>query len=197
MKRPFILLFIFLPVLGFSQTEFGIKGGLNLSDIVITNYINPDVESDFQLKAGLHGGFFVNGMLSDRAGLAAELLYSNKGVRAAGSNINLHYIALPMLIQYGLTDHFLAEIGTEVAYMVSSSSEFGNVANTYNNKLDLGLDAGLRFDTSKMFFGLRYCAGLFSVTDPEEIMGPAGVEKIKYQNRVLQFSVGFKLYTLE
>jgi len=193
-RLAFLISFLF-PALSFAQTEFGIKGGLNVSDIVITNYINPDVESDFRLKAGLHAGFFINGMLNERVGIAAELLYSEKGVNANGS-IRLHYITLPLMLQYQLTDHIFGEAGPELGYMFSATSDYGNVSSTYNNKFDLGLDGGFRYNTPKLIFGIRYCVGVFSVRDPEPYTVP-GVEKIKYQNRVLQFSVGYKLFTLE
>ena len=186
---------LFLPVILFAQTEFGIKGGLNVSDIVMTNYINPDVEADLALKTGLHAGFFVTGNVNDRIGMAGELLYSNKGVKAI-SNIHLHYITLPLLVEYRLSRTILAEIGPELGYMFSATSEYGNATSTYDNKLDLALNGGFRFDTPKITFGIRYCVGMLSVREAIPAGGP-GNEKIKYQNRVLQFFAGYKLWTLE
>lgn len=181
-----------LPVVAQAQTEYGIKAGLNISDIVMTNYINPDVESDLGLKFGPHVGVFMTGTVNERVGLAGELLYSSKGVNANG-NINLHYIAMPLLVEYGLSERIFGQIGPEFAYMFSATSEFGNAANTYSNKFDLGLDAGFRFAARRFDFGIRYCVGMFSVREPIEFNTTSGNEKIKYQNRVLQVSVGFKL----
>ena len=195
MIRSLTLILLSLPTLAVGQTQFGIKGGLNLSDIVMTNYINPDVESDLSLKAGIHAGFFVTGWVEERVGIAAELLYSNKGVRANG-NINLHYINVPMLLQYRLNESWIAEIGPELGYMISATSDFGNASSTYNNKFDVGLDGGIRLDTRRMNFGLRYCVGMFSVREPIQF-GSSGNEKIKYQNRTLQLYLGYKLWTLE
>lgn len=178
-----------------AQAEFGLKGGLNVSDIVMTNYVNPDVESDLALKLAIHAGVFVSGILVERIGMVAELLYSNKGVKGF-SNINLHYITLPLLVQYKLTDNILAEVGAEPGYLFSAESEFGNVANTYSNKFDLALDGGFRLDMPKLIFGIRYCAGIFSVKEPTENAASPG-ERIKYQNRVLQISIGYKLSVLE
>lgn len=192
-RRLKLLLLLFFPTFSFAQTEFGLKGGLNISDVVMTNYINPDVESDLKLKTGLHAGAFVYGMLNERLGLAGELLYNNKGVKAV-DNINLHYITLPLLVQYKLTDNIFGELGPELGYMVSATSRYGNASNTYNNKVDLSLDGGFRLDVSKLVLGIRYCVGVFSVREPiESIDG----EKIKYQNRVLQLTMGYKLFTLE
>ena len=194
--RFLALAICFLPWLCPAQTEFGLKTGLNLSDIVMTNYINPDVESDLRIKTGLLAGFFVNGRVKERIGLAAELLYSDKGVRA-NNTIHLHYITLPLLIQYELAGNIRAEIGPEVGYMFSARSEIGNESTTYNNKVDLSLDGGFRFSISRLIVGIRYCVGVFSVREPIEIAGVSGPEKVKYQNRVLQLSVGYTLWTLE
>lgn len=195
MIRILTLVIVMFPAIVYGQAEFGLKGGLNVADIVMTNYINPDVESDLTLKLGLHAGVFVNGMVHERIGMAAELLYSNKGVKGI-SNINLHYITLPLLLQYKLTDRIYAEIGPEPGYMFSAESEYGNVANTYSNKFDLALDGGFRLDTPKIIFGIRYCAGIFSVKESVE-QGVNPGEKVKYQNRVLQVSIGYKAFSLE
>ena len=195
MTRFFFSWMLMIPAGVNGQAEFGIKAGLNFADIVMTNYVNPDVESDLTMKLGLHAGFFVNNQMSDDVRMAAELLYSNKGVKGI-SNINLHYITVPLLIQYRLTDHIAAEIGPEPGYMLAADSKYGNVANTYNNKFDLALNAGFRLDFQKLLLGLRYSAGVFSVRAPLENSAYPG-EKVKYQNRVLQLSVGYKMWMVE
>jgi len=190
------IVMILLPVATLAQTEFGIKGGLNISDIVMTNYVDPDYESDLGIKLGLHAGVFVSGMVNEKFGIAAELLYSDKGVKGL-SNIHLHYITLPLIIQYQLGENIFAELGPEPGYLFSARSAQGDVSGTYNNKFDLALDGGFRFNTPKLIFGIRYCVGVFSVREPIETVGVSGNERIKYQNRVLQVSVGYKLWTLE
>lgn len=195
MRSIFFIFSMALPSVCMGQAEFGLKGGLNLSDIVMTNYVNPDVESDLGLKLGVHAGAFVNRAIDERLGLAAELLYSNKGVKGF-SNINLHYITLPLLVQYKLTENIRAEIGAEPGYLFSAKSNLGSVANTYNNKLDLGLDGGFQLHVGKCILGIRYCAGIFSVKEPlEHTAGPG--ERVKFQNRVLQVAIGYKLGILE
>jgi outer membrane immunogenic protein len=196
MYRLTVILYFFLSSLSHAQTEVGLKGGLNISDIVMTNYIDPDVESELNIKAGLHAGVFLNSMIDEKVGVAGELLYSNKGFRA-NPNINLHYIAVPLLVQYKLTDHIFAEGGPELSYLFSARSRNGNESNIYNNKFDLALDGGFRFDGPKLAFSLRYSAGFFSVRETSQKYGTSGNEKIKFQNRVLQMSVGYKLWAGE
>jgi hypothetical protein len=88
-------------------------------------------------------------------------------------------------------------VGPELGYLFAARSKNGNESNIYNNKFDLALDGGFRFDAPKLFFTLRYGAGLFSVRQPQEPLSGAADERIKYQNRVLQFSVGLKFRALE
>jgi hypothetical protein len=174
--------------------QYGIKGGLNLSDIVITNYINADVESDFKTKPGLHAGIFATVHISDRIALAPELLYSNKGV-TAGNRINLHYISLPLVTQYKVVKKFMVEFGPEIGYLVAARSRLGNVGNTWNNKLDIGLDVGMQCDISETLgLGIRYNAGFSSVIDSIDDTGSNSIpteETIKYQNRVFQFFIRY------
>jgi hypothetical protein len=194
MSRLTFIFYFLLSSLAYGQTELGIKAGLNISDIVMTNYINPDVESELNIKMGLHAGAFLNSMVDEKIGVAGELLYSNKGFRA-NPNINLHYIAIPLLVQYKLADHISAEAGPELSYLFSARSKNGNESNIYNNKFDLALDGGFRFDGPKLVFTVRYSAGLFSVREALETNGTSGNEKIKFQNRVLQLSIGYKVWS--
>ncbi|HEX8040453.1 MAG TPA: porin family protein [Chryseosolibacter sp.] len=196
MTRLRILFLSFLTSAAFAQTGYGIKGGLNISDVVMTNYVNPDMESGLNLKLGLHAGAYVTGMVNERMGMSAELLYSDKGVKGS-SDIHLRYISLPLMMYYRLADHIFGELGPEPAYLFATGSKYGSVSGTYNNKFDLSLDGGLRFDAGNWLFGIRYCAGLFSVRDPEPLMAGTGKDQIKYQNRVLQLWLGYRLWKLE
>ena len=187
---------VVFPAVATAQAEFGIKAGMNVSDVVMTNYIDPDVESALSLKLGLHAGVYVSGPVSERVGVSGELLYSDKGVKGAFRNIHLHYITIPLLAQYRFTGHVVGEFGPEPGYLFAARSNHGSVTNTYNNKFDISLDAGLRFGTGSWLIALRYCAGLFSVRELEPSTVPAK-DRVKYQNRVLQLSIGYKLWEVE
>jgi hypothetical protein len=192
MKAGFVMLLLCQCVANSTcaQIAYGLKGGLNFADIVITNYVNADAESDFDLKTGVHAGMFANLEISEKFLLSGELLYSNRGVKAI-TNINLHYVDLVLLGKYRITDKFLGELGGQTGYLFAAKSGYGDVSNTWNNKLDIGLDLGLQYDFGKMISaGLRYYAGFSSVIDVrDESNSNTPGEKIKYQNRLLQLSV--------
>jgi hypothetical protein len=192
----FCFVFLTIVITSEAQFSFGLKGGLNLTDVVINNTTdNPDAESDFNMKAGLHGGFFAIAEIDLRTGISAELLYSNKGVKAI-NNINLHYISLPVLVRYAIVDNLIAEGGPELSYLVSATSRYGNVSNIWNNKIDLGIDLGLNYlFTSRLSCGLRFNAGFTSVIKNAGNNSTGG--KVRYQNRALQFSMAYVLRKID
>lgn len=192
-----ILVFIAVTVLvsagaDAQELHYGLKAGLNISDIALANFVNNDVESDYRPKAGFHGGVFVSADLVNQFAIEAELLYSNKGTRA-GERINLHYITIPFLIRYELSEQFSLALGPEFGYLVKARSPLGDVSNTWNNKLDFGIDADVALKlTTNMLLALRYNAGFSSVIDTRRSSSTTG-EAIKYQNRTLQLSLCFQL----
>lgn len=179
-----------------AQVHYGIKGGLNISDVVMNDVIDAYAEDDFNLKAGFHGGVFAGMKLNETWGAWGEIQYSIKGVRAAGTNINLHYITVPLLFKYFITENFRAEAGPELGYMVTARSKYGNASGVWNNNLDIGLDAGIEYQaTATISLGLRFNAGMLSVIDAQyrDSNGQPTDDKVKYQNRVLQLSLSFLL----
>lgn len=194
MRTGLVLCFVYWSLYAEAQISLGLKGGLNLSDVVINNATNnPDAESDFRMKAGMHGGFFGLADIGMRTSLGVELLYSNKGVNAI-TNINLHYISLPVLIRYSLSEKFVAEGGPELSYLVAAKSKYGNVSNVWNNSLDLGLDLGIAYLISpRLSANMRFNAGISSVIRNADSTGG----KLRYQNRVLQLSLAYALKKIE
>ena len=177
--------------------EIGIKGGLNLSDIVITNFTNPDAESMYQTKTGMHAGIFAAVGLYDNFNLLGELLYSNRGVRTT-ERIDLHYVTMPILMSYKLTEKFSIEGGPEIGYLASAKANADNVTNTWNNKLDIGVNLGAVYKLSeKIGLNARYYAGFSSVIDgvnEQHLNFIPTEETIKYQNRVLQLAIYYIVF---
>jgi hypothetical protein len=194
MKRSglFLLLIVITHCLC-AQIQLGVKGGLNVSDVVINNSYDPDVEPVFQMKPGFHAGLFLIADGDEKFGFGAELLYSSKGVRAFNI-INLHYVTIPILLRYHFHEKFVVEIGPEVGYLVSANSKYGNVNSTWDNKLDIGLDGGIHYKLGKIFCGVRFNAGFSSVI--RNPSGAANGDRIRYQNRAAQLSISVPIKEL-
>ncbi len=192
-RSGLLCFFVLLSCPAWTQVMLGVRSGLNLSDVVINNYNDPDVEPGYDIKPGFHAGVFVTADGESKIGFSAELLYSSKGVRALNV-INLHYVAVPLLLRYHLNDKFLAEIGPEIGYLVSANSKHGNVNSTWDNKVDVGLDAGLQYLLGKITIGARFNAGFTSVIRTTA-SGPNG-QRVRYLNRVAQLSIAIPLREL-
>src|SRR5688572_16830898 len=89
------------PSEGSLSPKFGIKGGLNLTNM----HVEDDV-SDENMKASFHAGFFAKLPVTRGFSIQPELLYSSKGAKQNYNNIlqgegeyrfNLNYIELPVL----------------------------------------------------------------------------------------------------
>jgi len=192
MRITLTFIFLLFAMVGLAQdVSFGIKTGFNFSDIVLNDVVNPDLEADYKTKVGYHAGAFAILQLDKTWGLAAELQYSLKGVNAAGTNINLHYACIPVLLKYSYSKKLRFEAGPEIGYLFLANSKYGNVSQVYNNNLDIGIDLGAEFMLSeKLFLGARFGAGFSSVIEQG---GQTNPNVIKYQNRVLQLSIGYAL----
>ena len=118
----------------FSQLTVGALAGPNLS--IITQNLSEDVE-DFESESvsgiGFQLGAFAKYGLSDKVGIKAELQFQSRGqssdvsVEFAGETIKTEntsrdsYLAIPVLVDLGLTDALSLEVGPSIGLLMGSS----------------------------------------------------------------------------
>lgn len=197
MALPFA---VFLTVSGptpygaMGQVIAGLKGGVNFADVVINNVVDPDAEADFRMKTGWHAAAFATIEAGERTAVVLELHYSRKGVRAI-EKVTFHYITVPILIRYRLDGRLFAEGGTELGYLFNARSRHGNMNHIWDNNLDIGLAGGVHYEFSdRLSAQVRFLAGISSVMRNASSQGG---DPVRYQNRVLQISLGWALYTID
>jgi hypothetical protein len=160
------------------MSRFGLKGGLNLSNMTVDN------SSDKTLKAGFHVGTFGKFEITDVFAIQPEFLYSTKGFTNTYDNIlaegeakfNLNYLEIPINVVYNLSEDFAFQLGPYIGFLtnanVNTSTEILNFfqidssddLDTDNfNRLDFGLTAGLSFNLDQIIFGFNYNMGLTKV----------------------------------
>lgn len=187
--------------------RIGIKGGLNLAQLIIDQ---PSVE-DENMKLGLHFGLFTKIAVTDFLAFQPELLYTNVGSKVAyGSTAgnllgisegevryNLNYIQLPLALGINLGPLNI-HAGPYVSYLVSANvknlrtSDLTAVStielNEDNfNRIDYGLLAGVSIDVQHFTIGARYNYGLNEV-------GREGLARTitnNSRNSVAQLYIGF------
>jgi len=184
--------------------EFGIKAGLNLSNMSVED------ASDKTLKTGFHVGVFTKMPFTDVLSVQPELLFSTKGVKysfdnllAKGeTNFNLNYIEIPINLVYNLSEDFEFHLGPYVGYLANANVDANteilnfldidtgdNIDREHFKSFDFGLTAGLNFSLQQFIFGFKYNLGLTPVAKDDfpaqTILGDA-------KNSVIQLYGGIK-----
>ena len=127
MKKTIILasaLFIFLGTTK-AQVHFGIKGGLNASNINVSDIPG----SKYDTKIGFNAGLLAHIHAGTNFAIQPEVYYSQEGTKIKPenndpkTNINLGYINVPVLAQYMFGNGFRVEAGPQVGFLINARSK--------------------------------------------------------------------------
>lgn len=145
----------------FSQrSQFGIKGGVNISsidwDISNTNFDN---------RIGFHIGLLDHIHLAPQWAIQPEIQYSTEGgkqtVPSGEYTWKTDYVNIPVMIQYMFNNGFRLEAGPQLGLMVSSDDNDDIFKST-----NVGIGAGLNYLThSGVGIGARYIHGLSKINE--------------------------------
>lgn len=162
------------------NTEFGVKGGFNMSNL----YQND--ANDDNVLYGFNAGVYATLPISDFIAIQPEILFTTKGAELDYNNVfasgnakfRLNYIEVPLLVRVNITKNFNVHAGGYASYLVSSKvTGDGDVAFDQRidtddlNKFDAGLAAGVGVDFNPISIGLRYNHGLTTVGKEKTFAG--------------------------
>jgi len=183
------------------KIEFGIKAGLNLSNVWDSN--SDEFRAD--TKTGFAGGLYVGIPIGKYFGLQPEMLISQKGFRGSGTLLGTDYsfvrtttyLDIPLQIQLKPT-HFLTFVaGPQFSYLLNQKDKytFGSNSTEQQNEFDndnirkniLGFVGG--FDVIYNHFVFSARAGW----DFQTNNGDGSSTTPRYKNQWLQFTVGLKI----
>lgn len=164
------------------NTEFGVKGGFNMSNLVDSG----DDPDDNNILYGFNAGVYATLPISDFVAIQPELLFTTKGSELKYDNafatgnakFRLNYIELPLLVRVNVTKNFNIHAGGYASYLVSSKVT-GSGDFDFNQdidpddlaKFDAGLSAGLGVDFNPISVGVRYNYGLTTVGKERTVAG--------------------------
>jgi hypothetical protein len=166
-----------------NEPQFGIKGGVNFSNIYDTEVDDNNVLTSF--NAGVYGAFPV----SDNISIQPEILYSRKGGELTYDNVfatgetqfKLNYIEVPVLLKVNITKNLSVHAGPYFAYLIDaqvSNDAEGDALDfeeTYDNddfnKFDVGISGGIGFDFDSLGIGVRYNYGLSTIGKERDFAG--------------------------
>jgi len=163
-------------------TEFGVKGGFNMSNL----YNSGDDVDDNNVLYGFNAGVYATLPISDMVAIQPEVLFTTKGAELEYNNafaqgdakFRLNYIEVPLLVRVNVTKNFNIHAGGYASYLVSSKiSGNGDIDFDQDidrddlNKFDAGIAAGVGVDFNPISIGLRYNYGLTTVGKERTVAG--------------------------
>lgn len=161
---------IFVAIMSLSQftmgqkTQFGIKGGLNLSSVSDDEV--PD--NSTSMRPGYHLGGLAHIHISPSFAVQPEIFYSKEGANydfaTYSGKTDLHLIRVPILAQYMTPGGFRVQTGPQFGYITSARHERQDgteVGKTDIDQAELSWTVGLGYLTRSGFgVDARYNHGL-------------------------------------
>jgi hypothetical protein len=156
-------------------TKFGIKGGVNFSNLYTDNV------DDNNVLTGFNVGLYAKVPLGTNISLQPEISYSGKGAELVYNNalvsgtaqFKLDYIEVPLLLVVNVTKNFNIHAGPYAAYLISGKTTNKSDNGNYNfednintddfNRFDAGVAGGVGLDFEPVSFGVRYNYGLTKI----------------------------------
>ena len=182
------------------QLQFGLKAGVNVSNIYDTQGENTSADS----KVGFVGGAFLSIPIGKFLGLQPELLYSQKGFvfNSSVSGVpysfsrSTDYLVVPLLGQIKPSKFVTIVAGPQFAYLIHKSDTYDYGALTVQQQTDvqnnnirkntLGIVGGVDFNINFFLISLRVGG------DIQNNNGDGTATSPRYKNIWFQTTVGLK-----
>lgn len=163
--------------------DFGIKAGANFANF--SGDLDSDGITNFHAGAVLELNIVpmfsvqAEGLFSSQGGKAK---YDDGGVVGVAEDINLDYIAVPVLAKfYVLPDRLSITAGPQFSFLVSDAKDAWET-----KKFDLAASGGVELKIiAGLFAQARYNVGLSNINDGD------GEGSFDVKNNVFQLSVGY------
>lgn len=190
---------------------FGIKAGLNFTNITGASSINNGSETGYQV------GLFLDPSSKSILSSRTELLYSHQGYNYATGqttgSVFLDYITLAQLMSINITHFVQIQIGTQISYLINAKADSSNKMSTgyapadnllnYYNRVDFGFAGGLEVRPFMgIIVGARYnlsVTNLYKIPDLSSTSGgqtpPSYIptsSDINFKNNLFQIYAGWR-----
>lgn len=189
------------PVKAIRKTYFGVKAGLNFSNVTKASSINADS------RQGFMAGVFMAPPASGILGYRTELIFSRQGYDYKASSttgsVNLDYILLPQLMTLNITKYVQLQAGGHLAFLIngkvdSSFSSSSRPATPYKvldyyNRFDYGFAGGLEVYPFKgLLIGARFNISMANLNKEAILTNPNFVPKVDVKNNVFNLFAGYR-----
>jgi hypothetical protein len=122
MKKIVLSILLLVPLLASGQ--FGIKAGLNFSNVANTSSITNSNETGYNI------GVFIEPKSRSILSSKTELIFSKQGYNYSTNTVNgnadLMYIMLPSYLCINITRFFQIHVGAQMAYLINAKADSTN-----------------------------------------------------------------------
>ena len=185
-----------------TKLQFGLKGGLNLSNVYDTKgeAFNADA------KLGLAGGGFVAIPIGPLMGIQVEMLYSQKGFKATGIILGstydftrtVSYIDIPIMFTLKPNEFLTIMAGPQYSYLVRQSDVFATASSSIAQELEFKND-NVRKNTLCFLGGAEITLKHLVIAaragwDLQQNNGDGSSITPRYKNVWYQATIGYRFY---
>ena len=147
------------------QYQFGLKGGLNISNFTGGDFSNISKSA----LIGIHAGGYIGFGIGQNLWIQPELLISSQGAKLSqgvppkDTTYKMTYLAVPLMLKYHTDGGFFFEAGPQFGFKISEKNPNQSIS-SFAKGLDFAVAAGLGFQ-AKSGLGIygRYVAGISKV----------------------------------
>jgi hypothetical protein len=182
---------MFLPLLlgvmvASAQLQFGLKGGVNISNFNGGDFNNIEKSA----LTSFHGGGLLRWRLTHLV-LQPEVLFSSQGAKlkdaTSEEDYKISYLNIPIMLQWAFGGNFYVEAGPQAGFKLSEDIPNSNI-DEFAKSTDWAVALGLGFIKKEGGLGIggRYTVGVSNV-------GESNSNNITtdFKNGVIQFSLIF------
>jgi Outer membrane protein beta-barrel domain len=169
MKKATILMIAIAAFSGVkAQVQLGVKAGLNISNLSLSNAALGDGESKSSLTS-FHGGLFASLPIAESLSVQPEIIYSGQGTslteQGDKGSLNYDYLNVPVLIKYSHESGLFAETGPQAGFLLSAKVKSGGTSIDVKDQVQSfdfswALGLGYKLHDSGLGFDVRYNLGL-------------------------------------
>ena len=171
MKKLLFVPLLLISVTMFAQTyQFGLKGGINVSNFTGSSLDNVDKKA----LVGFQGGAFLSLLMGDHFAIQPEAVFSSQGARVStingDENWRVSYLNIPVELKVRFNGFYL-EAGPQIGFKLNETvpNQSGGSAEDFAKNLDFSVNAGLGFHgKSGLGIGARYAVGITKVGNLED-----------------------------
>jgi len=199
------LLFVFIAGISFATAnaqgslQFGVKGGLNLSNITVSNGFDG---YSYSSLASFNAGLFLKVPVVRFFSIQPELYYSGQGFKAddgSGGTYSEHvnYLDIPVLAKFTTRPGLFLETGPQLGVKLNAKDKENgisrDVSSAYNSAdFSWVFGVGYKIPMAPVAIDLRYNAGITNVANDSYYGNSYGQYGVR--NGVFQLDLMFILF---